>query len=69
MNQETPSSRALDREKQDLKNVRFVTRDDLSDRRLFASQLIRKRQRFRRLLRLYATTGVVALTALAFLFD
>jgi hypothetical protein len=52
-----------------LKRVDFVSAESSSDRRLFASRLVKKRERFRRMLRLYATTGVITLTALAFLFD
>ena len=51
-----------------LKSVDFVAAES-SDRRLFASQLVKKRQRLRRILRLSATTGVITLSALAFLFD
>ncbi|HWT72506.1 MAG TPA: hypothetical protein VN361_09990 [Oxalicibacterium sp.] len=52
-----------------LKSIDFVSAEPSSDRRLFASRLVKKRERFRRILRLYATTGVITLTALAFLFD
>lgn len=67
MNQESRST--AEHRTAPLKSIDFVSVEPSSDRRLFASRLVKKRQRFRRILRLYATTGVITLTALAFLFD
>jgi hypothetical protein len=65
----TPPSRTAAHRTSVLKDVDFITAESSSDRRLFASRLIKKRQRFRRIVRLFATTGVITLSALAYLFD